>query len=68
MQQVIDALKSGAAGSGPRPSQWEHAPREGPLGFKLSLHHKDLGIALQAAALLELDMPLQRWWSKWNPI
>ena len=59
MQQVIDALKSGAAGS------WALNHRSGamlqgsyPLGFKLSLHHKDLGIALEAANSVELDMPI----------
>ena len=59
MQQVIDALKSGAAGS------WALNHRSGamlqgsyPLGFKLSLHHKDLGIALEAALKVELDMPI----------
>lgn len=59
MQQVIDALKSGAAGS------WALNHRSGamlqgsyPLGFKLSLHHKDLGIALEAASGVELDMPV----------
>ena len=29
-----------------------------PLGFKLSLHHKDLGIALAAASSVELNMPI----------
>ena len=59
MQQVIDALKSGAAGS------WalEHrstAMLNGryPLGFRLSLHHKDLGIALDAAKAIQLDLPV----------
>ena len=59
MQQVIDALKSGAAGS------WALNHRSGamlqesyPLGFKLSLHHKDLGIALETASSVELDMPI----------
>ena len=59
MQQVIDALKSGAAGS------WALNHRSGailqgnyPLGFKLSLHHKDLGIALEEASSVELDMPI----------
>ena len=59
MPQVIDALKSGAAGS------WALNHRSGamlqggyPLGFKLSLHHKDLGIALEAASNVELDMPI----------
>ena len=59
MQTVIDALKNGAAGS------WALNHRSGamlqesyPLGFKLSLHHKDLGIALEAANGVELDMPI----------
>ena len=59
MDEVIDALKNGAAGS------WALNHRSGamlqgsyPLGFKLSLHHKDLGIALEAASGVELDMPI----------
>ena len=59
MPQVIDALKNGAAGS------WalEHrstAMLEAsyPLGFRLSLHHKDLGIALDAAKTVQLDLPV----------
>ena len=57
--QVIDALKNGAAGS------WalDHrstAMLEGsyPLGFRLSLHRKDLGIALDAAKAVQLDLPV----------
>ena len=59
MLQVIDALKNGAAGS------WalDHrstAMLEGtyPLGFRLSLHRKDLGIALDAAKAVHLDLPV----------
>jgi 3-hydroxyisobutyrate dehydrogenase/2-hydroxy-3-oxopropionate reductase len=59
MPKVIDALKHGAAGS------WalEHrstAMLEGryPLGFRLSLHHKDLGIALDAAKTVQLNLPV----------
>ena len=59
MPQVIDALKNGAAGS------WalDHrstAMLEGsyPLGFRLSLHRKDLGIALEAAKAVQLDLPV----------
>ena len=59
MHQVIGALKNGAAGS------WalEHrssAMLEGtyPLGFRLSLHRKDLGIALNAARTVQLDLPV----------
>ena len=59
MPQVIDALKNGAA------SSWalEHrstAMLEGsyPLGFRLSLHRKDLGIALEASKAVQLDLPV----------
>ena len=59
MRQVIDALKSGAAGS------WALNHRSGfmlqeiyPLGFKLSLHRKDLAIALEAAGAVELELPI----------
>ena len=59
MPQVIDALKNGAAGS------WalDHrstAMLEGhyPLGFRLTLHRKDLGIALKAAKAVQLDLPV----------
>ena len=59
MPQVIDALRTGAAGS------WalEHrstAMLNGsyPLGFRLSLHRKDLGIALDAAKAVQLDLPV----------
>lgn len=59
MQQVVDALRNGAAGS------WALEHRSNamlsdhyPLGFKLALHHKDLGIALHAAAEAGLDLPI----------
>ena len=29
-----------------------------PLGFKLALHHKDLGIALDAAKSVQLELPI----------
>jgi len=61
MQQVVDALKHGAAGS------WALEHRSGamlsdhyPLGFKLSLHHKDLSIALEAAKNAGLELPITR--------
>ena len=61
MQQVVEALKGGAAGS------WALNHRaEGmlagtyPLGFKLALHHKDLGIALSSAASVQLELPISR--------
>ena len=59
MPQVIDALKNGAAGS------WALDHRSTamlngsyPLGFRLSLHRKDLGIALETARGVELDLPV----------
>jgi 3-hydroxyisobutyrate dehydrogenase-like beta-hydroxyacid dehydrogenase len=57
--QVVEALKGGAAGS------WalEHRSTQMindhyPLGFKLALHRKDLGIALEAAAAQQLELPV----------
>ena len=59
MPQVIDALKNGAAGS------WALEHRSAamlnssyPLGFRLSLHRKDLGIALEAARAVQIDLPV----------
>jgi 3-hydroxyisobutyrate dehydrogenase-like beta-hydroxyacid dehydrogenase len=59
MHQVVNALRHGAAGS------WALEHRSSamlsdhyPLGFKLALHHKDLGIALHAAAEAGLDLPI----------
>ena len=59
MPQVIDALKSGAAGSWALNHRSE-AMLQGhyPLGFRLSLHHKDLCIALDAAKTVQLDLPI----------
>lgn len=61
MDELRKALASGAAGS------WalEHraaAMLEGrfPLGFRLALHRKDLGIALAAAAAAALELPISR--------
>ena len=59
MPQVIDALKSGAAGSWAL-NHRSNAMLDGtyPLGFRLSLHRKDLGIALEAARGVQLDLPV----------
>jgi len=61
LQQVVNALKGGAAGS------WalEHRSAQMinnhyPLGFKLALHRKDLAIALEAAAAQQLELPVSR--------
>jgi 3-hydroxyisobutyrate dehydrogenase/2-hydroxy-3-oxopropionate reductase len=59
MDVVVTALQGGAAGS------WALSHRahsmlmaEYPLGFRMSLHHKDLGIALDAADDVNLDLPV----------
>ena len=61
MPQVIDALKNGAAGSWALDHR-SSAMLEGayPLGFRLSLHRKDLGIALDAARAVQLDLPVTK--------
>ena len=58
-QQVVEALRGGAAGS------WALEHRSGhminddyPLGFRLALHRKDLAIALAAAAEQQLELPV----------
>jgi 3-hydroxyisobutyrate dehydrogenase len=57
-EKVVEAIKGGAAGS------WALNNRSGnminneyPLGFRVRLHHKDLGIALQAARELGVTLP-----------
>jgi 3-hydroxyisobutyrate dehydrogenase len=59
VSQVVDALGGGAAQS------WVLANRSGrmidndyPLGFKVALHRKDLGIALDLAAQLGATLPV----------
>ena len=59
MEAVVDALKNGAAGS------WALSHRadsmlmaQYPLGFRMALHHKDLGIALDAADHVNLYLPV----------
>jgi 3-hydroxyisobutyrate dehydrogenase-like beta-hydroxyacid dehydrogenase len=60
-RQLVEALSGGAAQS------WVLANRAGrmvddeyPLGFRLALHRKDLGIALELARSLDLDLPAAR--------
>jgi 3-hydroxyisobutyrate dehydrogenase-like beta-hydroxyacid dehydrogenase len=57
--QLVEALSGGAAQS------WVLANRSGrmiddeyPLGFRLALHRKDLGIALELAAATEVMLPV----------
>ena len=59
MEAVVNALQGGAAGS------WALSHRahsmlmaDYPLGFRMALHHKDLGIALDAADHVNLDLPV----------
>jgi 3-hydroxyisobutyrate dehydrogenase-like beta-hydroxyacid dehydrogenase len=59
MDALLAALRPGAAGS------WALSHRADgmvqghyPLGFKLALHRKDLAIAQQAAAAVDLDLPI----------
>ena len=59
VQQVVEALGGGAAQS------WVLANRSGrmidndyPLGFKVALHRKDLGIALELAAKVGAVLPV----------
>ena len=59
MSDLVAALQEGAAGSWAlrhrAPSMLE---QQFPLGFKLELHRKDLGIALAAAEGCELQLPI----------
>ena len=58
-QQVVEALKGGAAGSWALEHRSERMINDHyPLGFKLALHRKDLGIALEAAAAQQLELPV----------
>lgn len=58
MSKVLEAVGAGAAGSwalsnrGPRMLEGSF-----PLGFKVSLHRKDLRIALRQARILGIDLP-----------
>jgi 3-hydroxyisobutyrate dehydrogenase-like beta-hydroxyacid dehydrogenase len=59
MDALLAALRPGAAGS------WALSHRADgmvqghyPLGFKLALHRKDLAIAQQVAATVDLDLPI----------
>ena len=60
-QLVVEALKGGAAGSWALEHRSERMIQDHyPLGFKLALHRKDLGIALEAAADQQLELPVSR--------
>ena len=59
MDDVIDALKVGAANSWPLENRSKAMLLDKhPLGFKLELHHKDLSIALDLAKSLNIELPI----------
>ncbi len=61
MDQVVEALRGGAAGSWALEHRAPGMLRGAyPLGFRLALHHKDLGIALDAAESVQLELPISR--------
>ncbi len=59
MDMVIDALQTGA-GSSWALNHRAHSMLQNsyPLGFKVELHNKDLGIALESASQVALNLPL----------
>ena len=58
-EPLVDALKGGAAGSWALENRSQQMINDSyPLGFKLALHRKDLGIALSAAAEAQLGLPI----------
>jgi 3-hydroxyisobutyrate dehydrogenase-like beta-hydroxyacid dehydrogenase len=59
MEPLLEALKGGAAGSWALEHRSSNMLRGAfPLGFKLALHHKDLAIALEAAAAAGVELPI----------
>jgi 3-hydroxyisobutyrate dehydrogenase-like beta-hydroxyacid dehydrogenase len=59
MGELLEALRPGAAGSWALTHRADGmATGHYPLGFKLALHRKDLAIAQQVAAAVDLDLPI----------
>ena len=59
MDDVVDALKVGAANSWPLENRSKAMLiNKHPLGFKLELHHKDLTIAIDIAKSINIDLPI----------
>tara|TARA_B100000700_G_scaffold55204_1_gene59319 strand:- start:1279 stop:2151 length:873 start_codon:yes stop_codon:yes gene_type:complete len=57
MDNVVDALKVGAANSWPLENRSKAMlNNKHPLGFKLGLHHKDLAIAIDLAKSINVDL------------
>lgn len=58
MKKVVSALSGGAAGSWVLDNRATNVIKnEYPLGFRVRLHRKDLGIALSAAREMEITLP-----------
>ncbi len=58
MEKVISAISGGAASSWVLHNRGINVVKNDyPLGFRVKLHHKDLGIALQTARELEVTLP-----------
>ncbi len=58
MKKVVSALSGGAAGSWVLDNRAANVIKnEYPLGFRVRLHRKDLGIALSAAREMEITLP-----------
>ena len=61
MKKVVKALQSGAAASWPLMHRSNSMITDNyPLGFKLSLHNKDLQIALEAALDAGIQLPVSK--------
>ena len=59
MDDVINALKVGAANSWPLENRSKAMVIDKhPLGFKLELHHKDLSIAIDLAEAINIHLPI----------
>ena len=59
MDDVIEALKVGAANSWPLENRSKAMLiNKHPLGFKLELHNKDLSIAIDLAKSINIDLPI----------
>tara|TARA_Y100001968_G_scaffold139658_1_gene127795 strand:+ start:326 stop:1180 length:855 start_codon:yes stop_codon:yes gene_type:complete len=59
MDEVVSALKVGAANSWPLENRSKAMLiNKHPLGFKLKLHHKDLSIAIDLAKSKNIDLPI----------
>jgi 3-hydroxyisobutyrate dehydrogenase-like beta-hydroxyacid dehydrogenase len=61
LEALVEALGQGAAASWVLENRSRNMIDDSyPLGFKVELHHKDLGIALDEAAQLGMQLPVSR--------